>query len=666
MKKNNSIFSRGFRADIQGLRAIAVLLVIAFHADIPFFKGGYIGVDVFFVISGYLISGLLFHELQVAGKIDFATFYARRIRRILPLSVFVSIVTLLMFACFLSPLDLKELSKTTLLTSVFSSNIWFIVQATDYFGAETYANPLLHTWSLGVEEQFYFLWPAILALLPLFSRNQDNWKWLVTLVSLLSLAAFISIYAENQPLAFFSMPTRAWQFGFGALIYFVPLSSRVSRLWLTFIASIGIALVCVPALIIGPGFDGIALWAIAPTFGTCLLIWAGKDAREPIFCRLLSSVPLVFLGGLSYSLYLWHWPVIVFFKLNFELFGPFEVSLALALTVLLSMTSYKYLEKALRTHVMLRTNIRSLVFGGTLVILGIGASLGAYTYSKYALSAPGYQQIAAAQFAGHSVTKCRTSLEDIDLIECTFGDADSDISIVVMGDSKAQQWIPVLDNIGKKNNWKITSLLKSGCPPPFIDVFLNRLGRAFHECETWRNFAISRVLQLQPDALMITNWPGYEVTADNSKRTATEKNWRDGYSKLAKKLASLDMELIFLKDNPQFPEYVPKCLSNAISSGVLLESMCKFPLSEILTGETAFQAAISVFSKNNRAHFIDLSTHYCSDGMCPSYSNGIVRYMDSHHITQFFAEELSPYIEKELSDILNGSKVPQKTINNEK
>jgi peptidoglycan/LPS O-acetylase OafA/YrhL len=660
------MFSRGFRADIQGLRAIAVLLVIAFHLDFSFFKGGYIGVDVFYVISGYLISGLLFHELHTVGRIDFATFYARRIRRILPLSVFVSIVTLIVFAWFLSPLDLKELSKTTLLTSVFSSNIWFVVQATDYFGVDTESNPLLHTWSLGVEEQFYFLWPAILGFLPLLSKSQTKWKWLVILISLVSLVAFISIYRQNQPLAFFSMPTRAWQFGFGALIYFAPLSSRISHLGLVFIACFGIALVSIPALTIGPGFDNEPIWAIAPTVGACLLIWVGKDGKEPIFCRLLSSAPLVFLGGLSYSLYLWHWPVIVLFKLNFEMFGLLEKSFALVATLFLSMTSYKYLEKTLRTHVILSSNTRSLLFGGALVVLGVAVSLVTYTYAKFTQLGPGYQQIEAAEFAGHTVKKCRTNLEGIELIECTFGDLNSDITIVVMGDSKAQQWVPILDGIGKKNHWKIISLLKSGCPPAFIDVYLNRLGRPFYECETWRNLAISKISQLQPDGLLVTNWHGYEVTAANTKRVATQEDWQGGYNKLVSKLTASEMQLIFLKDNPQLPKNVPQCLSNAITSGVLQTSMCNFSWSEIITGESSFHAARVVLGGNERTNFIDLSAHYCSNGMCPTFSNGIVRFIDSHHITRLFAEELSPFLEEELIKILGRSKNSHNTNANEK
>jgi peptidoglycan/LPS O-acetylase OafA/YrhL len=658
-EKNDMLFSFGFRADIQGLRAIAVLLVIAFHLDFSFFSGGYIGVDVFYVISGYLISGLLFKELHTTGRIDFSTFYARRIRRILPLSVFVAIFTLLVFSCFLSPLDLIELSKATLFTSVFSSNIWFIVEAADYFGADMHTNPLLHTWSLGVEEQFYFLWPAILALLPLICRSSKGWKWLVLFVSLLSLAAFILMYRQNQPLAFFSMLTRAWQFGFGALIYFVPFSGLLSRLGLVLIAFIGLALVSVPAFTIGPGFDNLPIWAIAPTLGTCLLIWAGQDGSEPLITRALSSAPLVYLGSLSYSLYLWHWPVIVLFKLNLEFFGLIEKSLALMLTVLLSMLSFKYFESAFRSHASLKTNSRSLLFGGALVVFGVAVSLAVYGYAKHALSAPGYQQIAAAEFAGHTVTKCRTSLEEIELIECTFGDESSEISIVVMGDSKAQQWVPILDDIGKKNHWKITSLLKSGCPPAMIDVYLNRLGRPFHECETWRNLAISKVLQLHPDVLLLTNWSGYEIAAGNSKRTATKIDWQEGYQKLISKLPMTETKLVLLKDNPQSPVDVPKCLSNAINSGLLLESMCEFPLSDTLAVKSYYEAAKAIFDKNNNAYFIDLSSYYCSDGICHSYSNGIVRYIDNHHITRLFAEELSPFIEQKLKLVLDETKHSQ-------
>jgi peptidoglycan/LPS O-acetylase OafA/YrhL len=649
----------GYRTDIQGLRALAVLLVIIFHADFHFLKGGYLGVDVFFVISGYLISGLLFKELNSADRIDFKRFYARRIRRILPLSVFVTLATLVFFAFNFSPVELLELSKTTLFTSLFSSNIWFVIQATDYFGTNTETNPLLHTWSLGVEEQFYFLWPALLALLPIFSASRKYWQWQVFFVSLLSLVAFLYLFYENQPLAFFGMPTRAWQFGFGALIHFIPAYKLVNRFALNCTAIIGLVFILFTSMHVTSGFSGNPLWAILPTIGACAIIWAGQTVKDHLVYRLLSIPPVVFVGTLSYSLYLWHWPVFMYLKLDSGHLNSLNVFFGLLAIFCLSFLSYKYIEAALRSHKKLNSNSRTFLLGGSLVVVGVGISFLFYSYAKLALDSKGQQKISAVQFATEETRDCITKIKEIKLADCVLGDISSDTSIVLIGDSKAQQWMPVVSEIGRKQGWKVIPIIKAGCPSVYVDIYSGYLGREYRECNQWRDLAIKAVIKQKPDLILLSHYGGYGFIKNGNKSSATLKGWGEGYRKFGEKLATVDLKILYLRDNPQFPMDVPNCLSRKVGGGDIYESMCESSASEVNVRKPIFDVAVMELQKFNGAHFLDLISEYCSDDVCPTYRNNVVRYVDKHHLSYEFTKELSPIIEDKLLKILDKN-VPQK------
>ncbi|MDP5032079.1 acyltransferase family protein [Paraglaciecola sp.] len=656
---SNNWPASGYRADIQGLRALAVMLVIIFHADFHFLKGGYVGVDVFFVISGYLISGLLFKEIHSAGTIDFRRFYARRIRRILPLSVFVTLATLIFFGLSFSPIELRELSKTTLFTSLFSSNVWFVLQATDYFGSDTETNPLLHTWSLGVEEQFYFLWPALVALLPLFSANRKIWKWLVIVISFLSLLSFLYLFNENQPLAFFGMPTRAWQFGFGALIHFIPAYKRMGRLESNIVALIGLGCILFTSINIAAGFDGNPWWAILPTLGACGVIWAGQVTPNHLVYRLLSVKPIVFVGTLSYSLYLWHWPVLMYLKLDDGLLSIVDVIVGLTVVFLFSFLSYRGIENKLRSHRQLNSNLRSFVLGAVLVILGVGTSLVFYYYAKFSLNSVGQQKIAAVEFASKETRECIAKITESELANCVLGDVNGKISIVLLGDSKAQQWMPALSEIGLKNGWKIIPIIKAGCSPAYLNIFLGYLGREYKECNIWRDKALSRVIQQAPDVILFTHFSGYSLSVNGKPTAATESDWKKAYYEFGQKLLNTHSKLLFLRDNPGFPMDVPLCLSRAVRGGEIYPDMCEFATTVMDYRESVFHAAQDKLPQWLDARILDLSSSYCTADICPTFRNGSVRYTDNHHLSFEFTKELVWLIEDELNLILQQAHQPK-------
>tara|TARA_R110001592_G_scaffold126336_1_gene337504 strand:+ start:143922 stop:145901 length:1980 start_codon:yes stop_codon:yes gene_type:complete len=645
--------SLGYRPDIQGLRALAVILVIVFHVDLPLLSGGYIGVDVFFVISGFLISGLLFRELAKEGRIQFGRFYARRARRLLPVAALVLVVTLLASMWLLSPLENKELGKTALFTSLFSSNIWFIFEAADYFGSNIENNALLHTWSLGVEEQFYFIWPALLSIIFLVSSKRAVWKWGLLLVSLSSLLLFFILYTRNQPIAFFSMPTRAWQFGCGALLYFLPVPLKARQSILAGVA--GLLLIVGTAILIGPNFDSQALWAVPPTLGTCLVIWAGQGKHRNYITSLLALRPLQYIGALSYSLYLWHWPVIVFSKIEFGLLGPPEVLFALVTTFILSILSFHFVETQWRQHPAIKSISASLLFGGGLIIAGSVAAFSVYLYSKSALLSPGQMEIDATSFGSKETKGCSSELESSKLVECTLGALGGEVEIVVIGDSKAMQWLPVISEMGKDHGWRITSLIKDACPPAVIEPYISKIGRHYGECSIWRTAALTRLIDISPDLVFVTHWPGYTIAENGGYRKSNFEDWQAGYAELSNILYDLDTRVLLLRDNPQFPIDIPICLSRAAGTSKLSPTMCRFDIHEIENSDAVYRAAQSVFESHDRVKLADLTAQHCKQDFCESYAGGIVRLTDRHHLSFLYTKQLAHILEEEITNTLNRS-----------
>ena len=251
------------------------------------------GVDVFFVISGYLITGLLLKELKDTQGIQFKSFYSKRIKRILPLSLVVTVSTLFVFSLVLSPLETKELSKTGLIASVFSSNLWFSYLATSYFGSENHLNPLLHTWSLGVEEQFYLLWPAVLFLF-FQAFGFRKVKLLIIILIIISIFIFLTQFSNNVPQAFFSPHTRAWQFGFGALIHFLPQLKPDYRYTPSAGVGAGLTLIVLTSLLIGPEFNSFAAYAIPPTLGAMMVIYFGEKSIQNYFLEKKNTKNVIF------------------------------------------------------------------------------------------------------------------------------------------------------------------------------------------------------------------------------------------------------------------------------------------------------------------------------------------------------------------------------------
>lgn len=359
-----------YRPEIDGLRGIAVLLVLLFHSGLPFFSGGFVGVDVFFVISGYLITSIILHDIQ-NNRFSYVNFYERRIRRILPALYVMSLLVLIVLLFTQVPTDLIKSAKTLLFALLFSSNIFFW-RTTDYFSGDSDFEYFLHTWSLGVEEQFYFIFPLIILL---FARKKHYLLWL-------SLAAFvvsfgISVYAtyDYHWAAYYLLPSRAWQMMAGAILAIT--ASSVVRLnvdsrWLSTLSLMAILFIFLPAIFYSketrfPGFA--ALW---PTLGAALIVFLGLIGCRGWIIRFLGAAPLRSVGLISYSLYLWHWPIFAFLR-NYQA----DVRLSIGVSILgivasfiMAYLSWRFVEAPFRDRALFsRRSIYRLAGTSTAIIL---------------------------------------------------------------------------------------------------------------------------------------------------------------------------------------------------------------------------------------------------------------------------------------------------------
>jgi peptidoglycan/LPS O-acetylase OafA/YrhL len=342
-------FSAGFyRTDIDGLRAIAVLLVVAGHIGFNHFSGGFIGVDVFFVISGYLISTILLRDLD-AGRFSVAVFYERRIRRIVPARLAVAIVTSIVSWFLLFPVDLIDFGRSLAAAALSGSNLYFSSQS-GYFDPSVVRRPLLHTWSLAVEEQFYIVFPPLLFLIHRYARR--GLRWIAVALAAISFAGSALLVSRYPVGVFYAAPARAWELLLGTILSLKIVEAPASKLLRNLLGIAGAGLLAAGVVMIGPSTPFPGAWALLPTLGTALLLLSGSKG-DTVTARVLAFRPIAFIGVISYSLYLWHWPLLAFRQYGLkEAFGlaPRDARIVcLAESLILGFLSWKFIETPFRT-----------------------------------------------------------------------------------------------------------------------------------------------------------------------------------------------------------------------------------------------------------------------------------------------------------------------------
>ncbi|MER8829974.1 acyltransferase [Mesorhizobium sp. M0938] len=646
--------SASFRPDIEGLRALAVSGVVAFHFGLSDLPGGFTGVDIFFVISGYLITGQLLREIAEDGKLDLWRFYARRARRLLPASLFVILVTLVTGYFILSPDEQSLYSKGAMYASAYAINFWLIRWSFDYFAPDAANNPFIHFWSLSVEEQFYLVWPGLLLLAAWLRPGKRAAILVIGLAGLVSFAVCAWLTTVAQPWAFYFSPLRAWEFAAGGLAAMAPAKFWRERPQLgAALAWLGLALIAAAYLTFSEQdtpFPGVA--AVVPVAGTVLLLLSGSGNAQRGPSAVLALPPLQWVGKLSYSLYLWHWPVIVYATMMVpDLAWPGRLACA-ALTLALSIFTYNFIENPIRRNGWLMANAaRALVPAAMLT----GASVVA-TYANARLAVHDLdpsQRIIAETAAQPSTARakagCVLDYETVTPKPCVFGAKNAEQSIALFGDSHADHWSTPLIEAATKNNYKVVTWLKSACRASRLTVWSSKLKRNYTECDQWREQSIKEIIALRPSLVVIS-----EISLTSSRKLSPEaqesdsldQDWRAGLRATLEAFSQAGLKVAFIRDVPFNGMFVDTCVARALWRGQT-PSVCDAPRTDAANDAVAAVERDIVRAVPN-ATYIDMTDRFCDAKTCHVFIDGKLAYRDRHHMATPFAQTLELPVERAL------------------
>lgn len=648
-----------FRPDIEGLRAVAILLVVGYHAGLPLLSGGYVGVDVFFVVSGYLITGLLVREIEITGRLDLIRFFAQRVRRLLPAAAVVAPVTLLAAYFLYSPQELRALSNAAIAMSLFVSNLWFARGSTDYLAADGAPSALLHSWSLAVEEQFYVVWPIFVFLAYRGLRGGTHRVRLIlamAVLGLLSLAGCIWLTRQAQPWAFFASPARAWEFAVGGLAVLVP-AQRMA--WRPVFGRAAQALGLLAVLVAGCMFDqrtqfpGYA--ALLPVLGTMLMLIAfGPVVRGPV-TRVLSGATMRWIGRRSYSWYLWHWPVLVLADALIPEHSVVAKIACVGLSLALAELSFRYLENPVRFHPRLVSR-QVLSLGLAITVTAVCMTLGGGWRHFAVTQARSPEQLKFTNVRRDvpyvNDSNCHGDLMTEALAACEFGDRQSKTTLVLFGDSHAAQWFPSLQVLAVRQGWRLIPLTKSGCPPTPVKVTNRQLGRVYEECEIWREKAVAKIFELRPALVLLSNDIYIDPDAGAPDSAIDAGEWQRAQHHLLSRFDRAGLNSAIISNTPRPGFDVPKCLARK-ARFTRRNDRCDFERDNalrVIAREMDLRAARNL----PRVRFIDMTRSICPrprcDGMDPS--TGIVRYRDSDHLSAAFVASLGPALKAALLPLM--------------
>ncbi|TXS02494.1 acyltransferase [Streptomyces sp. col6] len=673
-----------FRPDIEGLRAFAVLAVLAFHASVPGLAGGFVGVDVFLVISGYLITGLLVREAVTTGRIRLGEFFARRARRLLPSAAVVLVAVAAAGAWLTVPLRRTDLENDVVAAALSVANWRFVHQRTDYLAAGQDESPLLHFWSLAVEEQFYLCWGPLLALLALLTaravrRGRALRPVAVAVTAVLTLVSFALALRrtdDSVSLAYLGTPSRVWQFGAGALLALLPWhllpGPRVLRLLCGW-AGAGALVWCVLRYDASTPYPGYA--ALVPTLATAAVLLAGAPGRGPeaparlAVGRLLGLRGPRAVGRLSYTLYLWHWPVLVLAEARFGTLGwPARVALTAA-SVLPALATRHWVERPLRhsrtvselprrglalgvASVVIPVVLALVVGTTTLKLLGPATPVDLKGLPPGAVTGPALLTRTGAQPGDGPLVpnpvQARQSFPPDGACEvappvtssppCLFGAVDSPDRVVLLGDSHAGQWFSPLLSLAAERGWALQELVKQGCPLPELSVVNPQLGRVYHECDTWRADSLARLAEGPKPRLV--------VVSSLNRYTDDEHTLLRGWERTLKPLRALGVPIVYIEDTPAPGRDVPACVSGHLAD----PEACAFDRKKARWPDPLARKAAAGGLPGVRSVSVNPVLCPAAGPTCPAVLDRVLLYRDDTHLTDVAAVVLAPRLERLLTE----------------
>lgn len=681
MTESHASRERPIVAEIQALRAVAVVLVVVFHLRPSWLVGGFIGVDVFFVISGYLITRHLIDEAVETGRVALARFWARRARRLLPASLLVLIVTAAATLALLPSSEWARALRGVVSSALYVQNWALAADAADYFAIGQAASPVQHYWSLSVEEQFYLVWPVVIIAMIALSRLLRRPGVLATITTGLvvivvaSFAASVIAAIEQPQGAYFFTHVRAWEFGLGGLAA-IGLrrgglqgwsdGARASLAWAGWIGIVVSALL-IPQSAAFPGFV-----ALAPVASTLMVIAAGPSRGRWSPSRWAGLTPVTRVGDWSYSIYLWHWPVII---IGGAVVGaPLPIAAAAAavvLTLALSALTYRFVENPVRIAPVLtearprRTAAAALTATALVIIVPLGglvglsrlagegdertqqgiasgdpcfgaASIDALVDCSEANAGPFVPDLAAVEQSVPPYVEngCRNKPPARAFEQCTFGPADAPFRILLVGDSHAGQWEPAVQQLAQERGWSYTTVVRVKCPwstAPKRDEsaevaegcreHIDRLTRALDQSESFDLIITSWFVRTPNAGIGDEIVPGF--------RTAWAPSLERG------------TPIVVIRDTPAIGNDASSCLASNRND----VDVCAINRSTAL--EATDQAVVAADGLDGVA-VLDLTRYFCDAEVCPLVIGGVVVYRDGNHVTDAYMQTLAPAFAREL------------------
>jgi peptidoglycan/LPS O-acetylase OafA/YrhL len=662
----------GFRPDIEGLRAIAILAVLLCHAGIPFLAGGYVGVDVFFVISGLLITRLLVNEMDRTGGISLLRFYARRARRLLPLTLVLLAAVAFATALLLSPVRGREVSGDIVSSALYVANWHFAAQSVDYFAQGVEPSPLQHLWSLAVEEQFYLVWPALLLSVTWLWRRRGLsirpvlWAT-VGAVFVTSLILGVHLTVEQPNAAYFSTVARAWELALGGMLALLG-ARRLPGPLAAGLGWAGMAAIVYAVFAFGPGTPFPGLAALIPTLGTAALILAGTAATSATPRGLLSLSPVRYVGRISYAWYLWHWPLLIFAVV---LWGPLTVPLgiaAIAASWIPTALTHRWVEEPVRLSRSLALHPRRSL------AVGLGCMAGGLLAASLLLSSqPTLRTAPVAEVEGagalaHQPTpqakavavrpnplwagKDRSRMYDDGCLvgitgthsnHCEYGDTSSKRTMFLFGDSHAMQYFPAVVRVARKHHWRLVALAKAECTPAEVSVFSETTGSEYGTCDTWREDTLRRIESAgRRSTVVMSSASDYiPLGADGEELSgqARTEALLEGQLATLRRLHRAGLRAAVIKDLPPAEDDVPGCVSAKLDDLVA----CSFPRVRREGDDVDARAAID----SPGASLVNLTGEVCPD-VCRAVIGDALVYRDNSHLSATFARTLTPFLERGL------------------
>ncbi len=610
-----------YRSEIDGLRAIAILSVVLYHAHLGL-RAGLLGVDVFFVISGYLITSLLYQEWLTTDRIDLFAFYARRVRRLFPALMLVVVTILVISALVLPPFgEIKQVAESAAASLLFVGNFFFQAHTGGYFSPSAEHFPLLNMWSLGVEEQFYLLWP--LGLLLVLRWRRKSIFVIVAACGLASLVLAEALMFIDPTAAFYQMPARFWELALGGLIALRPAQKLADG---RVPASVGVMIVIASMVFPTTHFPGIA--ALAAVSGAGFLLFAVHGSTELGWAgAILRSRPMVFIGLISYSLYLWHWPLLALVRVTQA--GPVSMEMRVLLclaAVVLAWLSYRFVERPFRRP-QIGTSGYKVVTAGLIAAAALACA--SVTLGNALNQEPPPTDL-ASRTAGdfpRNRFQCNyredQSPDDFPRTGCN-STAGKPVRVVIWGDSHALAWQPFAWALAQRQGVAATSYTRDGCPP-VLDYGSGHNYLEKKRCIEFNKLVAGRISGI--DTLILTAlWPA----------PSSQPDFYAKFEATIQQVAPRVRKIILLGPTPFLRDSVPQCIASHDLSA------CAISRKQFDAQSNPIRTLLhSIAIKYKNIEYVEVGNFFCNANICPALKNGYGLYWDNAHVSSTAARKFS-------------------------